>query len=185
MLHERILSASSAALLVVDVQEAFRAAIPDFALIASRISIAVRGFQTLGIPIIVTEQYPKGLGNTAEEIQFVLPDDAPKFEKSAFSSCGASGFLGLLRERKIEQVAVCGIETHICVNQTVHDLIADGFRVHLLTDAIASRFEHDKQAGLQKMTGSGAVPSSIEMALFELMRDSGHDKFKQIQALIK
>lgn len=185
MPHERILSASNAALLVVDVQEAFRGAIPYFSLVASRISIAVRSFQELNIPIIVTEQYPKGLGNTAEEIELVLPDDAPRFEKSTFSSCGAAGFVRALRERNIEQVAVCGIEAHICVNQTVHDLISENFAVHILTDAVASRFEHDRQAGVQKMTGSGAVPSSIEMALFELMRDASHDKFRQIQALVK
>lgn len=185
MPHERILDISRAALLVVDVQEAFRSAIPDFTLVASRISIAVRGFHVMDRPIIVTEQYPKGLGHTAEEIQFVLPEDTQKFEKSAFSSCGAAGFVEVLREKRIDQVAVCGIETHICVNQTVHDLINEGFQVHLLTDAVASRFEHDKHAGLQKMIGSGAVSSSIEMALFEMMRDAGHNKFKQIQALIK
>ncbi len=185
MSNDRILSASSAALLIVDVQEAFRGAIPEFPVIASRVSAAVRGFRILNVPIIVTEQYPKGLGNTAEEIQLVMPDNAQRFEKSAFSSCGAQGFLGFLRDRKIEQIAICGIETHICVNQTAHDLIGEGFQVHLLTDAVASRFEHDKQAGLQKIIGSGAVPSSIEMALFELMRDSKHDEFKAIQQLIK
>ena len=185
MPDERILDVSKTALMVIDVQEAFRSAIPDFALIASRISVAVRGFHALGIPVIVSEQYPKGLGHTAEEIQLVLPDQATTFEKSAFSSCGAAGLLDLLRGKGVSQVAICGIETHICVNQTAHGLLDEGFRVHLLTDAVASRFEHDKQAGLEKMTGSGVVPSSIEMALFELMRDARHDQFKEIQALIK
>ena len=185
MPHDRILNNSTTALLVVDVQEAFRNAIPDFALIASRISVAVRGFQALETPILVTEQYPRGLGHTAEEIQLVLGESAEKFEKSAFSSCGASGFVDRLREKSIQQVVVCGIETHVCVNQSVHDLLNDGFQVHVLTDAVGSRFEHDKQAGLKKMIGSGAVPSSIEMALFELMDDSKHDQFRQIQGLIK
>jgi nicotinamidase-related amidase len=185
MAHARILDNSKAALLVVDVQEGFRTAIPDFSLIASRISTAVRGFTILERPILVTEQYPKGLGHTAEEIQLVLPDSAEVFEKSAFSSCGAAGFVGRLREKGIEQVVVCGIETHICVNQTAHDLLKEGFQVHLLTDCVASRFEHDRRAGLQKIFASGAVSSSIEMALFELMRDAGHEKFKQIQELIR
>lgn len=185
MAHAKILESSKAVLLVVDVQEAFRTAIPDFSLIASRISTAVRGFMVLERPVLVTEQYPKGLGHTAEEIQLVLPDSSDIFEKKAFSSCGASGFVDSLRFLGIEQVVVCGIETHICVNQTAHDLLNEGFQVHLLTDCVASRFEHDKNAGLQKMFGSGVVPSSIEMALFELMRDAGHGKFKAIQAFIK
>jgi nicotinamidase-related amidase len=185
MPHDRILNNLTATLLVVDVQEAFRNAIPDFALIASRISVAVRGFHVLDVPILVTEQYPKGLGHTAEEIQLILPESAERFEKSAFSSCGASGFVERLREKGIRYVVVCGIETHICVNQTAHDLLREGFQVHLLTEAVASRFEHDKQAGLEKMIGSGAVPSSIEMALFELMGDSKHSQFRHIQALIK
>ncbi|HEV8593661.1 MAG TPA: isochorismatase family protein [Pyrinomonadaceae bacterium] len=185
MAHTRILDNSRSALLVVDVQEGFRTAIPDFSLIASRISTAVRGFTILERPVLVTVQYPKGLGHTAEEIQLVLPESADTFEKKAFSSCGASGFVDSLRFLGIEQVIVCGIETHICVNQTAHDLLNEGFQVHLLTDCVASRFEHDKLAGLQKMFGSGAIPSSIEMALFELMRDAGHGKFKEIQALIK
>src|SRR5688500_6187242 len=137
----RIFDISKSALLVVDVQEAFRSPIPDFTLIASRISVAVRGFSVLGLPVLVTEQYPKGLGHTAEEIAFVLPDETEIFEKSAFSSCGAARFVERLRERSIEQVAVCGIETHICVNQTAHDLLNDGFQVHLLTDCVASLFE--------------------------------------------
>lgn len=185
MPHARILDISKSALLVVDVQEAFRSSIPDFTLIASRISMAVRGFNVLGLPILVTEQHPKGLGHTAEEIQLVLPEDSEIFEKSAFSACGAAAFVERIREIGIEQIAVCGIETHICVNQTTHDLLNDGFGVHLLTDCVASRFEHDKQAGLQKMSASGVVPSSVEMALFELMRDASHDKFKEIQALIR
>jgi nicotinamidase-related amidase len=85
----------------------------------------------------------------------------------------------------ITQVVVCGLETHICVNQTAHDLLDLGFDVHLLTDCVASRFEHDKLAGLEKMKASGVIMSSIEMALFELLRDSSHDKFKEIQQLIK
>ena len=92
MSHPKILDAKTAALVVVDIQEGFRNAIPDFALIASRAAVAVRGFQILNVPVIVTEQYPKGLGHTAEEIQLVLPDGFEVFEKTAFSSCGAEPF---------------------------------------------------------------------------------------------
>ena len=185
MAHSRILDSSTAALIVIDVQEAFRSVVGDFALIASRIPMAIRGYLALDLPIIVTEQYPKGLGRTAEEITLSLPDDFEVLEKTSFSSCGAAGFLERLNEARTTQVVVCGLETHVCVNQTAHDLLDRGFQVHVLTDCVGSRFDHDKQAGLSKMLSSGAVPSSVEMALFEMMRDARHEKFKEIQNLIK
>ena len=185
MAHPRILEGSKAALLVVDVQEAFRTVIGDFTRLASRISIATRGFQTLGRPVYVTEQYPKGLGRTAHEITETLSDDFEYIEKSAFSSCGAAGFADKLKSDGISHVVLCGLETHVCVNQTAHDLLNLGFDVHLLTDCVASRFETDKHAGLSKMFASGVVSSSLEMALFEMMRDSTHEKFKDVQRLIK
>lgn len=184
-MHPNILDPNDSVLIVVDVQEAFRNVIGDFAIIASRISTAVRGFQILDVPILVTEQYPKGLGRTAEEILLSLPDDFEVIEKTAFSSCGTSALAERLKGINPRQVVLCGVETHVCVNQTAHDLFEHGFEVHLLTDCIASRFEHDKEAGLSKMYANGAVPSSVEMAMFELMRDSKHEKFKEIQALIK
>lgn len=147
--------------------------------------MAVRGFQILGLPVIVTEQYPKGLGRTAEEVLLILNDDTDIIEKTAFSSCGSAEFVGLLDDLGIKQVVLCGLETHICVSQTAHDLLDRGFQVHVLIDSVCSRFEHDRLAGLEKMKLSGAMSSSIEMALFELMRDSSHEKFKEIQALIK
>lgn len=185
MAHPRILECSKTTLVVIDVQEAFRGVIGDFALIASRIPLAVRGFAVLGLPILVTEQYPKGLGRTVEEITLSLPYGHKPIEKNTFSSCGAAAFVDKLAEFGAEQVVVCGLETHVCVNQTVHDLLDRGFQVHLLTDCVGSRFEHDKQAALAKMTAGGAVPSSVEMALFELLRGSKHEKFKEMQAIIK
>lgn len=170
---------------VVDVQEAFRSAIPDFALITSRIALAVRGFTILELPILITEQYPQGLGRTAEEIILSLPDDTEYIEKSAFSALGSEVFVNKLKSSGASQVILCGVETHVCVLQTALDLIEQGFEVHLLTDCVASRFEHDKQAGLTRMASAGVFSSSLEMALFEMMKDSKHEKFKEIQSLIK
>jgi nicotinamidase-related amidase len=184
-MHPRTLDISKTALVVVDIQEAFRHAIGDFAVIASRASMAVRGFQILRLPVMITEQYPKGLGRTAEEILFSLPPEFEFIEKTAFSSCGASGFMEKLEAAGVKQVALCGLETHICVNQTAHDLLANGYDVHLLTDCVASRFEYDKQAGLVKMRESGVVSSSMEMTLFELLRDAKQEHFKEIQDLVK
>ena len=185
MPHPSILDKTKAVLIVIDFQEAFRKAVPDFSLVASRISMALRGFQILDVPIIVTEQYSKGLGKTAEEILFTLPAEFEFIDKTAFSSCGAQSFLDNLQAVGASQIVICGLETHICVNQTAHDLLDRGFQVHLLTDAVASRFTADKQAGLAKMQMSGVIASSVEMALFELMRDSTHEQFKEIQNLIK
>lgn len=185
MFHPAILDKEKTVLVVVDLQEAFRSAIPDFPLITSRISMAVRGFQILEVPVIVTEQYPQGLGRTAEEVLFALPADFEFIEKSAFSACGAQSFSDKLKSLNVSQIVLCGIEAHICVNQTAHDLLNQNFQVHLLTDCVASRFEHDKRAALAKMQMNGVVAASMEMALFELMRDSKHEQFKEIQNLIK
>lgn len=184
-MHSNTLDIDNSVLVVVDVQEAFRKAIPDFSEVVSRISLAIRGFQVFGRPIIVTEQYPKGLGRTAEELLLSIPDDASFVEKSTFSSVGEVAFVKELEKFQSQQIVLCGVETHVCVNQTAHDLLAAGYQVHLLTDCVASRYQHDKDAGLRKMFASGVVPSSMEMALFEMMRDSRHEKFKEIQALIK
>jgi nicotinamidase-related amidase len=184
-MHPRILDKNSAALIVIDVQEAFRGVIGDFERTAKRAAIAVQGFQLVGLPVLVTEQYPKGLGKTAAEIGRVTDQNAHKFEKTAFSSCGASQFLEKLRDLKVTQAVLCGLETHVCVNQTAHDLLDHGIQVHLLLDAVCSRSKINKRAGLKKMLSSGVVPSSVEMALFELMRDARHEQFRAMQSLIK
>lgn len=185
MLHPKILDRNKAALVIVDVQEAFRSAIPEFPQIASRISIAVRSFQLLNLPVIITEQYSKGLGRTAEEILFSVPGEFEFVEKTSFSSCGAASFVEQLRASGASQIVLCGLESHICVNQTAHDLLSESFEVHLLTDCVGSRFTADKEAALRKMENSGVIPSSLEMALFELLRDARDEQFKEIQNLIK
>ena len=185
MLHANTLDARRAALVVIDMQESFRAAVPDFAAVAARIASAARGAQLLNVPVVVTEQYPKGLGRTAAEISAALPAGLEAVEKTAFSSCGAQEFVARLEQSGARQIIVCGIEAHVCVNQTTHDLLARGFQVHLLTDCISSRSEHNKRAGLDKMLRAGALPSTVELALFELMRDARHEQFKAVQTLIK
>ena len=147
MPHPNILDPKHTALVVIDIQEGFRNAIPDFALIASRAATVVRGFQVLGLPVLVTEQYPKGLGHTAEEIKLVMADSGEVFEKSAFSSCGSDAFAAKLGELGIKQAVICGLETHVCVNQTVHDLLDQGIQVHVWTDCVCTRFTYNRRAG--------------------------------------
>jgi nicotinamidase-related amidase len=180
MRHPKLLLPDQAALVIVDMQEAFRPAIAEFDAIARRIAIVAQGAQLLSVPILITEQSPQKLGRTAKEIQASSP-----LEKTAFSCCGAPGFLEQLQGRGAKQILLCGIEAHVCVSQTAHDLLAAGLQVHLLTDCISSRNAGDKATGLQKMLQSGAIPSSVEMALFELMQDARHEQFRAIQKLIK
>jgi nicotinamidase-related amidase len=185
MAHANILDPMKAALVVIDVQEAFRDVIPDFGGLVSRIATAVNGFQILGVPVIATEQYPKGLGPIVEELRLVIDEQNFPIEKTAFSSYRADTFPEALSSLGISQVVLCGIEAHICVNQTAHDLIERGFQVHLLCDCVSSRFDYNRLAGIAKMTRAGAIESSTEMALFEMMGDSKHENFKEIQSIIK
>ncbi|MBA2502249.1 MAG: hydrolase [Pyrinomonadaceae bacterium] len=185
MQHENTLHQGQAALLIIDMQEAFRAAISDFAETAVRIALVAHAAALFDVPVLVTEQYPKGLGRTAGEIGAVLPSAVQPIEKMSFSSAGEPDFMTSLEATGKRQIIVCGIEAHICVNQTTHDLLAHGFQVHLLTDCITARQESNKAVAFAKMQASGALPSTTEMALFELLRDAGHRQFKIIQKLIK
>src|SRR5262245_57423586 len=185
MQHQNTLVLTQSALTVIDMQEAFRLKIPDFSEVAGRIATMVSGAKLLNLPIVVTEQYTKGLGHTAQEILDALPDSIDIIEKTTFSSCGVTPFQSQLKNVGAKQIIVCGIEAHICVNQTVHDLTANGFQVHLLTDCITARKDENKNTALRKMELAGAIPSSLEMALFEMMRDAKHEQFKAIQGLIK
>ncbi|MBC7797879.1 MAG: hydrolase [Pyrinomonadaceae bacterium] len=183
--HKNTLELSNAAFVIIDVQEAFRESIPNFEEITKNIVIFVEGSKLLNVPVIVTEQYPKGLKHTAREILDTLPQDAEVIEKTAFSSCGAQTFNEKLAQLNRTQIIVAGIEAHICVNQTVHDLLEDDFQVHLLSDCISSREKSNKKIAINKMQASGAIMTSVEMALFEMMRDAKHEQFKAIQKLIK
>jgi nicotinamidase-related amidase len=185
MMTNEVRSMPRTLLVVVDVQEAFRSAVPEFELVTSRIALAVRSLALANVPVLITEQYPKGLGRTAEEILLSLPENAQIIEKTAFSAARSEEFIDKLRDGDVERVLLCGIEAHICVCQTAIDLLDRGIDVHILTDCVASRFEHDKQAALTRLSFAGAIQSSAEMALFEVLRDSKHPNFREIQSLIK
>lgn len=168
------------ALVVIDVQEGFRKAIPDFEALAAATATMVRGAATLGLPIVVTEQYPKGLGATVPEVAEHLPDGVRRLPKTVFSAAEADGFDLLGRERAI----VCGIEAHVCVNQTVLSLLAGGVEVHVVADAVGSRSAANRELGLARAERAGAWLTSVEMALFELLGAAGGDEFKAVQRLV-
>ena len=174
------LEADRTTLIVVDVQEAFRKAIPDFERIAKATATLIEGAEAIGIPVVITEQYPKGLGETVPEVAEHLPEGVEPLEKVVFAASEAEGFD--LEGR--DQALVCGIETHVCVNQTALDLLASGVDVQVAVDAVGSRTEENKGVGLQKMERAGATLTSVETALFELLGRAGTDEFKQVQRLI-
>jgi nicotinamidase-related amidase len=176
----RKLDPGRAALIVIDVQEAFRKAVPDFDEVARAAATLVRGAEATHVPVIVTEQYPQGLGRTDPAVAEALPDGVEPLEKVSFAAPDADGFdLG-----GRDQALVCGIETHVCVNQTALDLLDQGVEVHVALDAVASRFEQNKAIGLEKMEQAGAIITSVETALFELVGRAGTDEFKQVQRLV-
>ena len=131
------------ALVVVDVQEGFRRAIPDFERIARATATLIQGAEAMGVPVIATEQYPKGLGKTVPEVSERLPDGAAPIEKVVFSAAEAEGFDLAGRD----QALVCGIESHVCVSQTAIDLLEGGTEVHVPLDAVGSRTEENKRVG--------------------------------------
>ena len=165
-------------LVVVDVQEGFRKAIPDFEAVARKTATLVEGARILDVPALVTEQYPKGLGHTAEEVGL---DGEPVLEKTVFAASRADGFD--LDGR--DQALVCGIEAHVCVHQTVADLASRGIQVHVCADAVSSRDPANRVVALERAERAGAVLTSVEMALLELCGRAGTDEFKAVQRLIK
>ena len=172
----RTLDRDRAALVVVDVQEAFRPAVERFDEVVENTRRLMEGAKILGVPTVVTEQYPNGLGRTVDEL-----GEVEAVEKTCFSAARADGFD--LDGR--DQVLVCGIETHVCVSQTAHDLLERGLEVHVASDAVTSRTADNKAVGLHKMERSGAIVTSVEAALFELLGAAGSDEFKQVQGLVK
>jgi nicotinamidase-related amidase len=175
-----VLDRGRAALVVVDVQEAFRPAVLDFDRVAAGAATLVRGARILGLPVIVTQQYPKGLGATVPELAEHL-DGIEPLDKVCFSAAAADGFD--LQGR--DQALICGIESHVCVSQTAHDLLDRGVEVQVARDAVTSRTEENRELGLHKMESAGAIVTSVETALFELLGAAGTDEFKQVQALVK
>lgn len=184
MRHPTLLNRKRTALAVIDMQVGFRPIMPNFDEVADRMALLVEACRLLEIPIVVTEQYRKGLGPTAEQVAKHFPPGYVPIDKLTFSACGVGEFDLQLREHHAEQVMLCGIEAHICVSQTAHDLLQNGYQVHLLTDAIATRLPRNREVAIERLARAGAIITSIEMALFELC-PAGTPEFKQMQQLIK
>jgi nicotinamidase-related amidase len=183
--HPALLTREDTGLILVDVQEAFRPVIDGFDRVVANCGLLAEGFGLLGRPVLVSEQYPKGLGHTVEEVAGRLPEGARVVEKLRFSACGVDAFEEALADSGCSRWVVAGIETHVCVNQTVHDLVARGLEAHVAADAVSSRTAANRALGLERMTAAGAHVTSAEMALFEMLEEAGSDEFKLISRLVR
>ena len=184
-MNSNLLNTTTSVLLIVDIQEKLLKAQFKQERIVKNASILAAAAKILGIPVIVSEQYPQGLGPTIKEIKENLPENAEFFEKTSFNCCLESGFNDLIEKFNRKQILVCGMESHICVHQTVHSLITAGYETYIIQDAITSRKEAEYKYGLTRMINYGAIPSCTEMAVFELIKCAKHSQFKAVQSLVK
>jgi nicotinamidase-related amidase len=177
-----LMSADDTGLLVVDVQEKLVRLLPDHERIVWNIGRLLDGAKLFGLPILATEQYPKGLGGTVAALAERL---GPIAEKTAFSCGGCETIAAELERLPVQKWLVAGIEAHVCVLQTVLDLLSAGFQVFVAVDAVGSRHEIDCRVALRRMESSGATLCTCESALFEWCADSAHPQFKKLSQLIK
>ena len=179
------LDAEKAVLVVIDVQEKLAPAMNQelFSQLLLHANLLIEGFKALDLPIIATEQYSKGLGHTVTELNGATEQHC--IEKMAFSCCGEENFITALEKSGAKQVLIAGIESHVCVFQTVLDLLDRGYIVHLVSDAVSSRFKSDYDNAISTAARAGAVITTTETALFQLVKVAGTDGFKAISKLVR
>lgn len=169
-----------AAVLAIDLQERFAPAIEGWGELVGRAAVLLQGAGLLGVPVLATEQYPKGLGPTVAPVADVLAESVP-IEKTCFDATEAGGF-GLDGR---DQVILCGVETHVCVLQSALSLLADDVEVFLAIDATGSRSSRDREPAIQRMLGAGVVPTTAEAAGFEMLGTADAPEFRAFQELVK
>ena len=177
-----LMSRTDTALLVVDVQEKLLPFIANRAVVVWNVRRLIDGAKILGLPVAATEQYPKGLGATTQELAVRLGEIPSKL---TFSCGGCPAIFEHWRDAGRYKILVVGIEAHVCVQQTVIDLLGEGFRVYLAVDAVGSRFEIDYRTALARMDSAGATLTTTEAALFEWCEEAGTLQFKSISALVR
>jgi len=172
-------------LLVIDVQERLLKAMFDEKQVLSKIVKTIEGFKLLERPVVVTEQYPKGLGGTVDAVRKAMGDDFEPIEKTTFSAWGTKEFADMVRATAVQQWVIVGLETHICTLMTAKDLVECGKQVVVVGDGTTSRKERDHLLALDEMRHSGIRVSSLETVLFELLGDAASVSFKAISQLVK
>ena len=178
------MTADATCLLVVDVQERLLPVMADKAAVEKNVQILLQAARRMNVPILASEQYPKGLGPTVPSVRGLLNDDEV-IEKMAFSCMGEEGFVSRFSELGRRRVVLCGIESHVCVLQTALDLLDLGVDVIVIADAVSSRTPENKALGLERLRAAGAQVASVEMAVFEWLERAGTPEFKELSGLIK
>ena len=171
-------------LVIIDVQGKLAQLMHAKDALFSNVRLMIQGASVLEVPILLTEQYPQGLGPTVPEVSELLPDVEP-ITKTAFSCCGEHAFNEAFSDLGRGQALLVGIETHVCVWQTAHDLLESEYEVHVAADAVSSRNAGNREIGLQRMRDAGAEITCVESALFELMRVAEGPKFKAVSKLLR
>lgn len=179
-----MLSVENTLLVVIDLQERLMPIINDTEKLENKCEIFIKGCRLLDISILTTQQYTKGLGETIPSIKNALGDFEP-IEKIAFSCYGDPGFVKKLHEIGKNDILIVGIEAHICVQQTVLEMLDNGYNVYVIADCIGSRIETDREYALERMKQAGAVLTTAESMLFELLKTADHPKRKEISHLVK
>jgi nicotinamidase-related amidase len=185
MSHPNVLDAGDCVLIVVDLQDSLLRVIHGSDKVISNTIKLIETAKIFSVPILLTVQYRDKLGPTTKAVADVLPADVVEVDKTTFSCLHGGCFGEILDNTLRRQAIICGVETHVCVNQTAHDLLAAGYCVQIVSDAVSSRTVENREIGLGKMRQSGCIITSTEMAMFELIRDAGSVEFKRLLPFVK
>ncbi len=183
-MHSTLHTPGSTALLVVDIQERLVGAMGDCASMLAAAARMVRIANRLESPVLVTEQYPRGLGSTVADVADHVSDDAPVFAKTSFSCFGCSAVGAELDRHRPETLVIAGIEAHVCVQQTALDALDRGFHVAVLADAVQSRTPLDRDTALAFLRSRGVTVTTVEALAFAMLRDAEHPAFKDISRIV-
>ena len=179
-----LLNQSDILLVVVDVQERFRNKVFQFDLVVKNVRKLVEGFKLLGIPIVVTEQYPQGLGSTVPELKESLGVFTP-IEKTCFSCFDSENFVKQIEKSGRKTIVLAGIESHVCILRTALDALSKGYEVHIALDCVSSMQESDFKIAVERFKQAGVFLASSEMLLFQLLDNSKDAKFRSLSEIVK
>ena len=170
---------------VVDIQTKLLPAMNDPENVLNRAQMLVKGMNDLGVPVVVTEQYPQGLGNTVPELAELFAENTPVIAKTSFSCFGEEAFVNAVDIEKRPVMVICGIESHVCVTQTALDALNAGFKVFIAADAVNSRKQADIDTALSFLQHAGCNVVSSEAILFMLLKSARHPNFKAVSKLVR
>lgn len=179
-------NAGKGMLIVVDIQDRLLSAMPEKQQeqLLKSMTTLLKAADTLSLPVVVTEQYPKGLGHTQSDVEALLPASTPVYEKTVFSAWQVEAVVQTLKKSQCQQVYLSGMETHICILQSALDLLKQGYEVFVIEEAVCSRHKEKHQNAIQRLREAGAIITNVESLLFECLGDASHPDFKTLSKLI-